>query len=1194
MKKNGFAAGVFAIFLIIGALAATLLHLHGANFWILFGAFAALGLVGAGFLLWWMGARPGAAPAAADAAGVPAGVEGEQEVDLLVRQAELRLKSSKLGRQATLDRFPVILLMGETGGGKTSVVQASNLDPELLAGQVSRDNQVVPTRSVNLWFARQAIFAEAGGGLLAAPASWARLVRRIAPQGLQSIVSRQESARAAVVCVSLESVLQGSAAQALAPLRARLDEGSRRLGISLPVYVLFTKIDRVPFFAEYAENLTPAEANEVLGTTIPTLAQTTSGIYAEQETQRLTAALDELFFSLSDHRVDLLGREHKAERLPGIYEFPREFRKMRNTLVQFMVDLCRPSQLTTSPFLRGFYFTGLRSVLAEAPPAAEAAPAPPPAPAADTAIGATRVFDVGQLQRLAQQPSRGAEGGAGATRVFDLRAQGGSAFRSKLLQQPVFLGQLFHEIILKDRAGLATSGASARVSFWRRLLLACAAAVCIILGVGFLISYLGNRGLESAIGRAAAAAPASANASLPNSLQQLESLRKPLVKIGNYNQNGAPWHLRWGLFAGPELYPAACSAYAQRFKTVLLDPTQAAMVSSLMALPTAPSLTPAPPRGGKEAEGTSAAGGANDYGTAYDVLRAYLITTTNPQESTEGFLAPELYKIWTQTGSVDPQSSELARTQFDFYSTALPSSARLGDSQCFASNADADVVAHARAYLNQFPPEDRVYRAMLADVTRNSAPIIFSREYPNSADVVTDSAEVSGAYTQAGWNLMQKILQNPEPYMKGEPWVLGTQVTGSLDPITLAREMGQRYQTEFVDAWRKFLAAGRVVPYGDLADARGKLGILTSNTSPLLELFWLVSNNVSVNPNAAAEFQPVAKVVPASQQAQYVSSSNQNYLGALLNLKSSLDQFAQQFQSGQAGILNASASSPVTASASQATTVAEQMAMGFTPDPRGHVDDLVKRLMLEPITNVQAALPKPGQALNAQGRSLCAQYDSLARKYPFSSNPRSPAATVAELNNFFLPNDGVLARFYAQNLSSLVTFSGSEYMPKPGGAVQLSPSFMGFFNRCMALERVLYPNGSSQPELRFQLSPLAAEGVKSFSLTIGSQTMTYPGGAAQFTWSPATAQEAKQTVGEGGVSYPGPWGIFALFRDAQWQTAASGYDLTWVQKNGERILYLPSGKPMTVGVHLDMLGAPPIFRPGYFSGNLGCVSRVAE
>jgi len=56
-----------------------------------------------------------------------------------------------------------------------------------------------------------------------------------------------------------------------------------------------------------------------------------SGVYSEQETQRLTWAFNQLFHSFCDHRLLLLPREGDATKLPQAYEFPREFRKLRNS-----------------------------------------------------------------------------------------------------------------------------------------------------------------------------------------------------------------------------------------------------------------------------------------------------------------------------------------------------------------------------------------------------------------------------------------------------------------------------------------------------------------------------------------------------------------------------------------------------------------------------------------------------------------------------------------------------------------------------------------------------------------------------------------------------------------------------------------------------------------------------------------------
>ncbi|MDE3178345.1 MAG: hypothetical protein KGM47_01690, partial [Acidobacteriota bacterium] len=190
MKKTWIyviAVAIFIAFVVAGVVVATLIHLKSPSFWILVGVFAALGLIGAGALLWWQRSSEAARGAGAgpDAAG---GMTGDREVDFIFQQAEIKLRSAGLGRGSRIGKLPLILVAGETGSGKTSIVEESGLDPELLAGQVSQDGQVAPTRSVNLWYTTEALFAEAAGGLLSEPVSWTRLIRRIAPAGASSVV----------------------------------------------------------------------------------------------------------------------------------------------------------------------------------------------------------------------------------------------------------------------------------------------------------------------------------------------------------------------------------------------------------------------------------------------------------------------------------------------------------------------------------------------------------------------------------------------------------------------------------------------------------------------------------------------------------------------------------------------------------------------------------------------------------------------------------------------------------------------------------------------------------------------------------------------------------------------------------------------------------------------------------------------
>ena len=100
-------------------------------------------------------------------------------------------------------------------------------------------------------------------------------------------------------------------------LRARLSEISESLGINLPVYVLFTKLDRLPFFTEFVSNLSNEESTQVLGVTLPMTGVRSEGVYAEEETARLTGNFERLFRSLADARPEFLAREDDAANLPA-------------------------------------------------------------------------------------------------------------------------------------------------------------------------------------------------------------------------------------------------------------------------------------------------------------------------------------------------------------------------------------------------------------------------------------------------------------------------------------------------------------------------------------------------------------------------------------------------------------------------------------------------------------------------------------------------------------------------------------------------------------------------------------------------------------------------------------------------------------------------------------------------------------
>ena len=400
-------------------------------------------------------------------------------------------------------------------------------------------------------------------------------------------------------------------------------------------------------------------------------------------------------------------------------------------------------------------------------PGRNRSPNPPPRPA----DGRHRILRFQEGERQAAQ-----------------RAQAPEAGETRRVPQWVFLPHVFSDVLLKDTSALAASASSTKTSVWRRILLATAMVFLLIFIIGFIVSFVRNKNLESQVVTAAQGISdiQLTGQQLPSMdmLTKLETLRQSVETLSDYQQNGAPFSMRWGLYVGDSLYPDVRRIYFQHFQHLLFGQAQANLVQTLSALPGAP--------------------GPNDqYGPAYDTLKAYLITTSNHDKSTSLFLSPVLMKAWVAGRDIDQDRVQLAQKQFDFYSEQLKIE------NPYSSEYDTLVVARARNYLSQFSGRERVYRFMLAEADKANPPINFNKKFPGSAEVVVDRTEVSGAFTKGGWAFMQDALQNLPKYFSGEQWVLGQESSSNVDLAKLATDLRSRYQQDFIEQWRSFLRNGK-------------------------------------------------------------------------------------------------------------------------------------------------------------------------------------------------------------------------------------------------------------------------------------------------------------------------------------------------------------------------------------------------
>jgi type VI secretion system protein ImpL len=1133
--------GIALVFIAIAWVAGSLLGLQGRDLLILRSIIVTLGLVGSALSAWYLKPKQKSQEPKKD-----------DDLELMLAAAQQQLATSKAAGASKLSKLPVVLVLGPAGSTKTSTVLHSGLEPELLAGEVHRGDTVTPTGSANLWFAQGTVFVEAGGKLLNDDTRWARLARALVPSRLKAVFGRGKQApRAAVVCFGCDELLKPGASEAVPAaarkLRARLTEVSKQLGVRLPVYVLFTKADRLPYFTDYVRSLASSESQQaVLGTTLPLVPPSNAGAYTERETQRLSAAFSEIYHSLSLKRLDVLPRESQLEVRAGAYEFPRELRKVTDLAVLLLTELCKPSQLGISPFLRGFYFTGVRPVIINDAGRAEAAPESPAAPSIN--LGATSVFNAAAL-RQAAQPSMPAPAGA------------------RKVPEWVFLKRVFRDVILQDRVALGLTGGGTRVNLLRRALLATAALVFFVYSVGAVVSFRNNRALvadATAAVQGVQRLPAvGVGAPDAETLALLNQLRGRTEHVRAFEQNKRPLRYAWGMYTGGAFFPDLRRAYFHRFEDLLWTQTRSRLVATLQAYPDAPA-------------------DADQFASGYDALKAYLITTRHPEHSTPEFLTPELLKHWTHAGSVDEARLAMVRRQFDFYGTELP----LGNP--YNDAPSEQLVVQVRSSLHRFAGFDRFYQGMLSQAAHSAREIRFNQLVPGSESVVRNSYVVPAAFTSDGWEFVERNLENVDHLFEREAWVLGEQTISAGERLRLAEQLRARYVSDYVAHWQNFLKSTTIVGYGNPNEAAQRLGRLSSNQSPLLQLFALVSRHTDVDTAVVRRaFQPVHEVMPPGQVDPLIGEKNGQYMQALVQLHQIFEQAARS-----SGGERTSALSQAAGQADQVNMAVRQLAQGFSIEgPSREVGGDVQRLMLATAAGAPS-LARGGAAseINAKGARFCQGFRPVLAKFPFA--PRAAAeASVDEVASIFQPGNGLVANFYNDALQELLSHQGRSVVPRIGAEPQPLRNFVEFYNRAHTVSRAMFNERGGGPEVEFTIRPQTTAEFPEITVSIDGNTQTSTRTASRtmtFKWDGTRANTARITArtatGEIPVTdvAPGTWALFRMFHQAEWTQLAPGrYRVTWMAQN----------QPVVAEVGFQ--DNQPVFMRDYFA-NLSCVQQIVR
>lgn len=251
--------------------------------------------------------------------------------------------------------LPWYLLLGSSNCGKTSVLLNSGLKFPLNEQADRHLYQLKATEQCEVLYGNNAVFLDIPGGYtesrLSSPAhtAWNYLLRRLFK------VRPARPLNGIIVCVSMRDIMDSDAARRehlARTLRVRLSEALKQLHTVVPVYLVFTKCDAVPGFAQFFAHLSRTEREQIFG--CPAGEESMPPGLVRQEIKALMQTLNAQI-------VTKIHQERDGVARGDMFRFPQELASLGPRMEDFITEAFGPSRYHRPVLFRGFFFTSALS-----------------------------------------------------------------------------------------------------------------------------------------------------------------------------------------------------------------------------------------------------------------------------------------------------------------------------------------------------------------------------------------------------------------------------------------------------------------------------------------------------------------------------------------------------------------------------------------------------------------------------------------------------------------------------------------------------------------------------------------------------------------------------------------------------------------------------------------------------------------
>jgi type VI secretion system protein ImpL len=1061
-------------------------------------------------------------------------------------KAVAALKSAKLGPGGSnaLYFLPWYAIIGPPGAGKSTALRSSGLHFPYTSGSGGASVKGLGgTRNCDWWLTNEAVVLDTAGRWSTQDEdhdewlSFLGLLKRYRPR---------KPLNGLIAAISVGDVVNAREddVEALAQrMRARLDEVQTQLRVSIPVYVLFTKVDLVEGFLETFGDLRRGDRNQVWGFTIP-LSERTGDIGAA-----FVASFDQLADVLERRSLARMADERSLERRGLTYAFPQQFSALRRNLEKFINVMFQANVYQAAPCLRGVYFTS------------------------GTQEG--RPFNL-LMNRLVE--------------AMGIRRKA-EASETAVDQKSYFLHDVFMKVIFEDRNVASASDAELKRQRWRRIGLTSALGL-VSLTVGLVPGYAWSLNkyqlvrLESAVEEWAA--PEQKNLDEKQKLARLEPLRERVDTLIGYERDGAPLPMRMGMYQADQLVGPLRRYYANLLRRELVQPLVSHDLQAMSDFGLRYASLPAAQQPGEDEQ--------HEF---YERLKLHLLLTQPkgrgepPFEASSAWVNDQLQTRWLKSAGDDPRLQEAARVNARLY---------LSFSQEFADLAfarDSEVVKRVREALNRVATTERTLNRLISMAAKDGSDITLV-QLIGSTDAIRETRKVRAAFTRQGFEsvvrdaLTVQILEDA-----GELWVLG--LSENAEQAKEQREAQLRvlrtaYFTAYIAEWSEYLKGLRVQSATDHVAALTLMQELTRVPPPLRMLFEKLRYQVSLAPKPTAgaalekftgtlldkakgmisgilggdtaqnarrtiaQSDPNQKNGPRLGEADVGRAFEELYAFGVAPPAAEgtapvavpLDEYQEQLQFVR-NALQVYVDNPTESEQLQARLQdARVRVRGLIERQRLGLRPLFESLLWPPVSGASDSVGKAiGDSLaETWCNEVVTEYTrTIAGRYPFDRNGQDLA--LADFSNFYRPKQGRLWSVVEGRFATTVAVEGDRYsfskrLGKDGGRL-FSPSLLEFLARSRDIMLSYFPTGQSEPSIEFEVKVQPSPSVAMTQFMVGGRSVDHYNGPEQWktlTWpgeNPA-AGAAILIRGANGmqerIKQDGPWGLMRLLEAGTLRTGA--------------------------------------------------------